>query len=89
MFPPQVLLCSFLNNLLLALVRLLTMAARKPGFLCRLINESNSRYIAMDALIIAIICHLLCVSCLIGTRPVGSTEQGEKSSVALKKKIVL
>lgn len=40
----------------------------------------------MNASIIAIIyCHLLCVNYLLGTGPVGSTEQGEKSSVALKK----
>lgn len=84
-----VLLYSLLKNLLLALVRLLTMAARKLGFLCRLINERiNSKSTTMDASIIAIIyCHLLCVNYLLGTRPVGSTEQGEKFSVALKKKI--
>lgn len=83
-----VLLYSLLKNLLLALVRLLTMAVRKPGFRCRLINEPiNSKATTMDASIIAIIyCHLLCVNYLLGTRPVGSTEQGEKFSVALKKK---
>jgi len=40
----------------------------------------------MDSSIIAIIYyHLLWVNYLLGTGPVGSTEQGEKSSVALKK----
>lgn len=87
MFPLWVLLYSLLKNLLLALVRLLTTAARKPVFLCRLINEPiNSKSTAMDALVIAIIyCHLLYVNCLLGTGPVGSTEQSEKSSVTLKK----
>lgn len=76
-----------LKNLLLGLVRLLTMAARKPVILCRLINEPiNSKSATMNASIIAIIyCHLLCVNYLLGTGPVGSTEQGEKSSVPLKK----
>lgn len=58
------------------------MAARKP-VLCRLINEPiNSKSTAMDASIITIIyCHLLCVNCLLGAGPVGSADEGEKSSV--------
>lgn len=86
MFPLWVLLYSLLKNLLLALVRLLTMPARKPAFLCRLINEPiNSKSTAIDAAIIAIIyCHLLRVYDFLGTGSVGSTEQGEKSSVTLK-----
>lgn len=40
----------------------------------------------MDASIIAIIyCHLLCVNCLLGAGPVGSTDQGEKCSVVLER----
>lgn len=63
-----------------------TMAARK-AVLCRLINEPmKSKSTAMDASIITIIyCHLLCVNCLLGAGPVGSADQGEKSSVVLKR----
>lgn len=62
--------------------------SKETCFLWRLINEPiNSKSTAMDASIIAIIYrHLLCVNYLFGIGPVGSTKQGGKSSVALKKK---